>query len=209
MNFSLNEMEATAKRATRGAGYSWGQAEEASKAARWLCAQGMDGAGVLAGLLEQGLASDPLAHRPGQIDRLWLSERALCPLSAGPLLSDAAHLLKTGPVEMRNVAEPALLLPFACHAARLLKEVLTIEIDGAQMMTDGERLVAPDSLPDTVNKVVVTHGGALTTPRKQNARACPDPQDWGVLNRFAHRTYAPATEVSRRRGAGAGLSDND
>ena len=32
MNFSLNEMEAIAKRAARGAGYPWGLAEEASKA---------------------------------------------------------------------------------------------------------------------------------------------------------------------------------
>ena len=30
-----------------------------------------------------------------------------------------------------------------------------------------------------------------------------------VLNTFAHRTYAPATEESRLLGAGAGLSDND
>jgi len=30
-----------------------------------------------------------------------------------------------------------------------------------------------------------------------------------VLTRFAHNTYAPATEASRLAGAGAGLSDND
>jgi hypothetical protein len=30
-----------------------------------------------------------------------------------------------------------------------------------------------------------------------------------TLTRFAHNTYAPATEASRLAGAGAGLSDND
>lgn len=40
MSFALNEIEATAKRATRGAGYDWGLAEDASKAVRWLCARG-------------------------------------------------------------------------------------------------------------------------------------------------------------------------
>lgn len=209
MNFSLNEMEATAKRATRGAGYSWGQAEEASKAARWLCAQGLDGAGILSSLLEQGLASDPATHRPGQIDRLWQGEEALCPLSAGPLLSDAAHLLKTSPIEMRNVAVPALMLPFARHAARKLNEALTIEIDTVQSVVGEDWLMAPDSLPKTAHTVVVSRGGAPTATREQETRAYPDPQDWDMLNRYAHRTYAPATEESRLLGAGSGLSDND
>ena len=32
---------------------------------------------------------------------------------------------------------------------------------------------------------------------------------WEALGRFAHRTYVPATEASRLKGAGAGLTDND
>ena len=57
MSYSLNEMEATAKRAARGAGYSWGLAEEASKATRWLCTQGLDGAAELAHVLGADLWS--------------------------------------------------------------------------------------------------------------------------------------------------------
>ncbi|MEO0980892.1 MAG: DUF3726 domain-containing protein, partial [Pseudomonadota bacterium] len=40
-------------------------------------------------------------------------------------------------------------------------------------------------------------------------RATPDPDSWTRLGVLAHRTYAPATDESRLRGAGAGLSDND
>jgi len=40
-------------------------------------------------------------------------------------------------------------------------------------------------------------------------RATPDAEHWATLNRFAHHTYAPASEASRLLGAGAGLSDND
>ena len=36
MNVSMNEVESMAKTAARGAGYSWGLAEEAGKATRWL-----------------------------------------------------------------------------------------------------------------------------------------------------------------------------
>ena len=40
-------------------------------------------------------------------------------------------------------------------------------------------------------------------------RAHPDPAAWQALLGLAHRTYAPATEASRRLGAGSGLRDDD
>ena len=43
----------------------------------------------------------------------------------------------------------------------------------------------------------------------RHARADPQDRTVGVLQAFAARTYAPASEASRLRGAGAGLVDND
>ncbi|MEX0277492.1 MAG: DUF3726 domain-containing protein [Ruegeria sp.] len=209
MSFSLNEVEATAKRATRGAGYSWGQAEEAAKATRWLCAQGVDGTAVLADLLQLGLASNPQDHRPGQIDNLWQGESDLCPLSAGPLLSDCVHLLKDGPVEMKRVVAPVLLLAFVGHAARLLERSLTVEADGERAVTDGVRLTLSETFPMNAKHVTVSFGTAPDGHRNQHTRARPAQDSWDVLNDFARRTYAPATDESRLLGAGAGLSDND
>ncbi len=51
MSWSLNEIEGLARKAARGSGLSWGLAEEAGKATRWLCAAGLPGADALAGLL--------------------------------------------------------------------------------------------------------------------------------------------------------------
>lgn len=51
MVLSLNEVQVTAKKAARGAGYPWGIAEEAGQAARWLCSHGLDGCAALAGVL--------------------------------------------------------------------------------------------------------------------------------------------------------------
>ena len=42
MTWSLNELEAEVKKAIKGAGLSWGLAEEGSKAVRWLAAHGAD-----------------------------------------------------------------------------------------------------------------------------------------------------------------------
>lgn len=67
MTFALIEVEATAKKAARGAGYACGMAEAAAMAARRLCAHGIDGVAGLAGLLAEinGAELRPLA--PGSL----------------------------------------------------------------------------------------------------------------------------------------------
>ena len=55
----------------------------------------------------------------------------------------------------------------------------------------------------------MTLGGQIDVATPIRSRAQPAPEAWATLNRLAHRTYAPATEESRLKGAGAGLSDND
>ncbi len=195
MSYSLNEVEATAKRAARGAGYSWGLAEEAGKATRWLCAQGLDGTGTLARLLEQ--------------ETIRSGERGPCPLSNGAYLSDSAHILKSDPIVLRQVECPLLLVPFAAYAARRLDTCIAITCDGAEIVTDGTVVSTSDALPNRADHVEIRPSGDLTSIAPQQSRATPNPGDWETLNRFAHRTYAPATDASRLLGAGAGLSDND
>ncbi|MCL6284782.1 DUF3726 domain-containing protein [Ruegeria sp. 2012CJ41-6] len=209
MSLSLNEMEALSKRATRGGGYSWGLAEEAAKATRWLCAQGLDGGAVLAELLEQGFAVSLQDHALADPNGPWQGNAALCPLLAGVTLSDCADRLAQGPVEMRHVAQPALILPFAAHAARRLEQVVTVTSGDWTATTDGTALSAPDHAPEHAALLRVEAGGTPSTPRAHHSRATPAPETQEVLNRFAHRIYAPATEESRLLGAGAGLSDND
>lgn len=204
MSYSLNEVEATAKRATRGAGYAWGVAEDAAKATRWLCAHDLDGVANLARLLG---ASE--RNAPTSIDGDWTGEGALCPLQVGCLLSDSAHLLNDGPIRIQTLAEPALLLPFAALAARQLNAVVSVDCEGQVAVTDGQILAMPGDFPTVAATVTITLGGTLPASSPRTSRATPAPLDWDALNSFAHKTYAPATEESRLLGAGAGLSDND
>lgn len=209
MNLSLNEVEATAKRAARGAGYGWGISEEAAKATRWLCARGIDGTAELLGVLEQGFTAAQQDHVPQMIQGDWQGAGPLCPLSTGALLSDCATLMREGVFSLQSVAHPSLLLPFMGYAARRLDSVVSIEGDGWKAATDGQQLCAPDHLPDHAAQLRVRLGGTMGAPRKSSSRMIPDAGIWERLNQYAHRTYAPATEESRLLGAGAGLSDND
>lgn len=209
MSFSLNEVEVTAKKAARGAGYPWGLAEEAGKATRWLCAQGLDGCGALAGLLDAGFAEALTEHGPKTLSGVWQGNAALCPLFTGSALTDCAARLRAGPLELAQVAQPMLLLPFAAAASRQLATALVVEGPGFRAATDGTRLHLDGEIAPAAS---ITLGPGpmpedLSPPL--HTRATPEPEAWDRLNAFAHRTYAPATEDSRLRGAGAGLSDND
>ena len=210
MNLSLNEVEATAKRATRGAGYPWGLAEEAAKATRWLCAHGIDGCGVLARILSQFDRADLGACTPTDLGTSWTSARGiLCPLTTGTAISDRAADLRAGSIQLGRVAEPQMLLPFVAQSALQLGSTVSIAWDGVAAATDGSQLELNGESGAIADAVTVETDGSIGDPVSLHTRAEPDNDDLETLSRFAQRTYAPATEESRLLGAGAGLSDND
>ncbi|WP_108813993.1 DUF3726 domain-containing protein [Loktanella sp. Alg231-35] len=216
MSYSLNEIEALAKRAARGGGLSWGISEEAAKAVRWLTSHGLPGGEALAGLLGQndGVASDQVA--PGDLDDVWhASNGALCPLISGAALNDYAERLAAGTdITMRDVSYPLLVVPFAAWAAMHIKAQVGVSWGGMRVVTDGNGLGISDAddallvtkTPQLSCAQVTTATGAFSQPL---SRGEVSPGAWATLNDFAQRTYAPATEASRRLGAGAGVSDND
>lgn len=214
MSYSLNEIEATAKKAARGAGYSWGMAEEAGKAVRWLCSKNFDGCEALSSLLETSKRVDLATRRAQMIEDIWQCEsNEMCPLLAGAALSDFAHKLRQGAITMMAVTSPLLLVPFAAAAARQLQSTITISWDGVSATTDGSDIsVVGDfgSLASEMARCVeVGFGAELDQTLPSISRAVPDVTAWTLLCQFAHRTYAPATEESRLSGAGAGITDND
>jgi len=205
MNVSLNEVEATGKKAARGAGFDWGIAEEAGRAARWLCANGLDGCGALAAYL-----SGPRGHAPDGLNGVWRSSKGdLCPLITGAALSDLALDLKRRPIEIENVTAPLILLPFAAWASLAIGENVTLRVGDVEAVTDGIKLSVSGAVPEMGAQVTTFPAGKVSEARPLETRALPDAAAWAVLSEFAHKTYAPATEESRLLGAGAGLSDND
>jgi hypothetical protein len=213
MTHSLNEIEALAKKATRGGGYDWGIAEEIGKAVRWLASHGLPGAEALAAHL------DPQSHDgpPQALDGDWSSATgALCPLTAGVTLNDCTDLLTAGHGQkMKNVTQPLLVVPFAAWAALHIKAPVTVVWDGVRATTNGYDLHIDGSEDDlstpqtgVLECFIARDSQALAAP---GLRGNVGPDVWAELNTFAQRTYAPATEASRLlgAGAGAGVSDND
>lgn len=226
MGFSLNEIEAMGKRAARGAGLSWGLAEEAGKAARWLTARGYPGAEQLADILTRNDKQNYAELAPADVDGVWQAPSGrLCPLIAGAALCDRATEISEGHViELGETAQPLLLAPYAAGAVKLTGTAISIGWDDVVMtltpdseMIEGNRDALTARSTDSVHCRRTDPVDALAAPVNELAvpavpavPAAPvDAATWSRLAAFAQRTFAPATEASRLSGAGAGLSDNN
>jgi len=211
MSYSLNEVEALSKRAARGAGLDWGLAEEAAKASRWLCAQGFDGCRVLANLL----TADHVAGRPVALEGEWhAANGSLCPVRTGAALSDCATQVGAQGVKILDLAHPLFILPFVAAAARKTNANLQIHWSGVTITTNGHHVDLTASTDgnvyvEQVEHIEITLAPCFAKSARHTVRAKPHSLVLDQLNSLAALTYAPATEASRRLGAGAGQSDND
>ena len=217
MNWSLNEIEALAKKATRGAGYSWGLAEEAGKATRWLCAMGLPGTEALSDLLNETDRQAYATLCPQDISVTWAaSGGTLCPLATGASLCDLAHdLAGERVIRIGHVAWPVLLYPYVAAAADMAGAALSLQWAGV-VMTRRDSQTWVSSADDSFASHSDAHSAIIApaqTPEgrimRRGYRGDVSLQAAEALNRLAHRTYAPETEERRLAGAGAGLTDND
>ncbi|MDE0522552.1 MAG: DUF3726 domain-containing protein [Boseongicola sp.] len=210
MSRSLNEVETIARKAARGAGYPWGIAEESAAAMRWLARCGIDGCPALASLLERTDGSElgDWSPEPGIV---WSAPGGvLCPLMAGAALSDHARQLRQCAHEFARMASPVLLLPFAGWAAARIGANVQVTWSGGSSFTDGERLALQGDPGRDLCGVLVAVSDGVPDARPCASRAFPDPRAWDRLGAFAGRIHAPASETSRRLGAGGadGIDDD-
>jgi uncharacterized protein DUF3726 len=165
--YSLTEIETHCRKAARGAGYEWGEAEEVGKAVRWLCAAGINGAAEVLELL-QAVDGKVDKYRPNAGLFQGDPQQQVCGLSLGCALADRG--VDTLP-EGIDIIAPMIAYGIICNAHKDTGKTALAEFPGLKIQT--------------------------TSPMTE-----VKPQAWDALNRFVMRTYVPATEESRLKGAG-------
>ena len=195
MSWSLGEVRSLSVKAARGAGLHWGLAEEAGFAVEWLEKRKAPGTEALASYLDV-LSTDANAGPQ------------TCPISFGALLSDTGDWNEHFP---KSLHQPLLIVPFLALIAG--NESLELSWNN-QMVLLNSTGISSDLSTDVTSKglfeCAVRSGVASVSSQHRLSRVTDDRQAHiEVLGRYAHKTYAPATEASRTKGAGAGLSDND
>ncbi|MCC5984062.1 MAG: DUF3726 domain-containing protein [Rhodobacteraceae bacterium] len=195
LDLSLSEISALAARAARGAGRTWGEAEEAAAAACWLARAGMDWAGALLAVLDSTAGDTE------------------CALRAGIALADAAALSDAVTPARRRLDCPGFMLPFAARMAERTGQRITLDWAGTRVV------LAPGAAPRVEGPVSIVGRAEVTIQPDTGGRTpCPD---WPQTHRGAvsARHYARLmqfmmaftvpTSASSQAGAGAQEDDND
>ena len=203
MIYSLSEIDATCKKAARGAGLSWGYAEEAGKAARWLAAHQLPGTALLAAYL-----TERQTH-----PEYFQGSNPKCPLLAGAGLCDGGFEEMKKSITLGSVVYPLLLLPYVAQLSNAVGLGLRIQWQGADIACSDGQLYINENCSIVTSEVTqvschyLAAGAGLDELSIQNRGAVGqsvEAEHWVSLETLAHLTYVPATEASRK---GAGPTD--
>ncbi|KZM50398.1 hypothetical protein OA90_09915 [Labrenzia sp. OB1] len=216
-SLSRNEVASLCMKAARGAGLSWGLAEEAGFAAEWLVHHGIDGPSHLYAHLDQAQGRAWCDLCPTVTPGEWRAPAgyALCPIALGATLCDYAGLpegIKVGSsLKIGTVDHPVLLIPFLAGIAVSNDILFDIEWAGGTASLEGghEALMqavsvlggqrVPIKLTARFGKPQAAKGGKALSISAETIAA---------LNSLAMRTTVPSSESSRA-GAGSTTTDND
>ncbi len=214
--FSLAELDTHCRKATRGAGYSWGLAEEAGKAVRWLAARGLPGPQALAELLKEHDGKTYTEIKPVRSESiLRAANGSLCPIITGALICDhASKVHPTSTLTCMAIKWPLLILPFLAQRAKIENINLQTSWPGLEVVLGptGISLQGSEStyLVARSEQLLIQSTPLAPSPRSDSSFSVPVPTaSWRLLDHYAALTYAPATQASRLAGAGAGIVDQD
>jgi Protein of unknown function (DUF3726) len=198
---SCNEVESLALKVGRGAGFSWGLADEIGRGALALARGGGPWAEALL-----ALARDAGNWRAPSSLRVqgWLERRdevdaasPLCPLRVAALLIDDPSILNAGPLRIANVGLP-LWIAALFAGSGLGKE---FELDWPGASADASMTPAAD--------VTIARRSAFRAPVPPLRRMLADDAALAALGAVASLVYVPASEGSRAQGAGGGSVDDE
>ena len=197
MIVSLNEIETTATKAARGAGLTWGMAEEVGWATRWLASHRIaDVTHLLISLLEYQ------ERMPGAADS---------PIRVGTELTDFGLTAATRGTPLL-VSHPVWLIPFAARIAEKDGKPISMTYGATELVLEPEAgrtaLWSRGAIGIPAEALVIVDDDETGAPLPDRIQWCAgghqvDEAAWRRLEQWVARTYVPATELSRLSGAGA------
>lgn len=215
---SQNEIEQLCLKAARGAGMSWGLAEEAGFAAAWLAMRGLDGPSALLAQLQKanGRAWGDICPVLGPGSFRARDGGHLCPIALGAVLCDHARLPDTAmdhsPLRIGPVDNPVLLLGFLSDLARTRGVTVRLDWPGGTVLLSADGLMSGDAAV-LAAEARLEEDLSILTGAADIAAVPAQPlyvpaETLNDLNGFAMRTTVPASQASRA-GAGSAAGDND
>ncbi len=211
MSWSIGEVKALTIKAAKGAGFSWGLAEEVGASIEWLQANNAPG---VRGLSDYLIWRETNQNQLTDINQFFTdpnnSQAVYCPILLGCAMLDfgfdyIAHV-NAG---IARVRQPILLLPFIGQSS---SQAVQVTWEDCKVHLDATTLQHADQQNKLLAEQAICHFSSGQPPQTTSLLTrVPDSDQTYIqtLKDYAGKTYAPATEASRLAGAGAGLTDND
>ena len=200
---SFSEIETISKRASRGAGFSWGVSEEIGKSIRLMEMFGLPGILYLTSYLNQ------IANHNYQKMTIISADNIsnnipYCPISVGLNFMDQVHNLeKIDKINFSNLAYPLLIVPFLSRSSEIIGKKILLNLENFKFLFNYNQSIFSNfdnSLIEKTTKFFISFN--------QNEDSF-DKMTWDTLYKISQKTFVDETESSKKTSAGAGLTDND
>ena len=201
---SLSEIDTTAKRASRAAGYSWGISEEVGKNIKLLEFFGLPGIKNLVNFYKkkklEKFESLNLIIKENKNNNF-----KFCPIFLGiSFLDQIKSLEDLEEIKFYNIAFPILFLPFVSRASEELGRRFLLKIDKYEFLLNFNKKI----LVNSINSFTSENGEQVTIKFLNNSDNFSD-NDWNELYKMSEDTFVEESDSLKRGAAGAGLTDND
>ena len=202
---SFSEIDTTSKRASKAAGFAWGIAEEVGKNMRNLEMFGLPGVKNL-NLYLKKIKENP-TEKPKKIEKENKPQsKNFCPIHCGTIFLDNCKKLETlKTIKFFNVNYPLLFLPFLSRASEVVGKKISVKYEGNDFLLNFDKTIL---LKNIKNSEVVSLAKEIFIEFLENSNSF-SVQDWKELYRLSEETFVEETDSSEKKGAGAGLTDND
>ena len=201
---SFSEIDTTAKRASKAAGFSWGMAEEIGKSIRSLELFGLPGILNLNNYLKK-----IKQEHPKKIEKIEkenkTGDKELCPIYSGvAFLDHCLELEKLKSLKFYNVSYPLLMIPFISRASEIMSKKILVQIDSSSFLLNFDKSI----FSKNIEKQAQPTAKVVNIEFIENKNSFSE-QDWKELYKLSEETFVEESESSKSKAAGAGLTDND
>jgi len=202
---SFSEIETTSKRASKAAGFAWGIAEEVGKNMRNLEMFGLPGVKNLNLYLKKIKKSS--TEKSKKIKKENKPDtKEFCPIYCGTNFLDNCKMLeKLQLIKFFNVSYPLLFLPFISRASDIIGKKISVQYEGNIFLLNFDKTIFSKNIK---SDKIVTLAKEESIEFLENNNSFSD-QEWKELYKLSEETFVEETDSLKKKGAGAGLTDND
>ena len=201
---SFSEIETTTKRASKAAGFSWGVAEEIGKSIRSLELFGLPGVRNLNLYLKKIKKKHPIKVEKIEKENK-IEGKELCPIYSGVAFLDRSlELEKLKSLKFYNVNYPLLMIPFISRASEMMSKKILVQYDNTSFLLNFDKSI----FSKNIDKHDQSQANIISIEFIENKNSFSE-QDWEELYKISEETFVDESDSSKKKAAGAGLTDND